>query len=205
MLKVAIIAVDVQNSFLPGGELAVPDGDAVIAPLVRAAGCYPLVIATRDCHPANHCSFQPQGGDWPTHCVAGTPGSALAPEIETIASFIVNKGTEATKDAYSGFDGTMLSEILRELKVNTVVVGGLATDYCVAATARDALQHGFTTFVLVDAIRAVDLNKGDGDRALADLKKRGALFTTVPELASYEMESNLEIVTHPSPPSYRTL
>ena len=175
----ALILVDVQNDFLPGGALAVPEGDQVIAPLTRLAARFAElglpVFATRDWHPEHHCSFAPQGGPWPPHCIAGTDGAAFAPDLRLPDSAVViSKATETASDAYSGFQGTTLAVQLAQLAVRRVFVGGLATDYCVLNTVGDALAAGLEVVVLTDAIRAVDVNPGDGDRALADMIAAGA-------------------------------
>jgi nicotinamidase/pyrazinamidase len=172
--RTALLAVDVQNDFLPGGALGVSDGDAVIAPLLRAASQADLVVATRDWHPWDHVSFAARGGPWPPHCVMGTPGALLAPKIDEVADVVVSKGNNAEVDAYSGFDGTPLAALLRGAGVSRVLVGGLATDYCVRATALDALREGFEVVVLQDAVRAVDVQPGDGERALAEVRAAGA-------------------------------
>ena len=173
----ALIAVDVQHDFLPGGALGVPGGDAVIAPLVAAARDVALVVKTRDNHPAGHCSFAEQGGTWPPHCMAGTHGAELHPDIAALPGPLLDKATTLDADAYSGFDGTGLTELLREAGVTRVLVGGLATDYCVKATVLDALRAGFDVTVLVDAVAAVDVEAGDGERALREMAGAGAHFT----------------------------
>lgn len=181
----ALILVDVQNDFLPGGRLAVPDGDAVIPPLnawirrFRARGL--PVFATRDWHPPDHCSFREQGGPWPPHCVAGTPGADFAPGLELPPEVVViSKATTPEKDAYSGFEGTDLAERLRERSVRRVFVGGLATDYCVLNTVLDALKAGFEAWVIKDAVRAVDVQPGDGERALERMRQAGAREISTP-------------------------
>ena len=176
--ETALIAVDVQHDFLPGGALGVPGGDAVVEPLVRAARGAGLVIKTRDAHTADHCSFAEQGGTWPVHCVEGTRGAELHPAIATLEGPVVDKGTRQGADAYSGFDGTALADMLRTAGVTHVVVGGLATDYCVKATVLDALAAGFHTTVLADAIAAVDVAQGDGRRALDEMVAAGAQIAT---------------------------
>lgn len=178
MSTTALIVVDVQRDFLPGGALGVPGGDAVIEPLVRAARGVSLVVRTRDAHPADHCSFTQQGGTWPVHCVAGTHGAELHPAIAALDGPIVDKATTQGADAYSGFDGTQLAELLRAAGVTHVIVGGLATDYCVRATVLDALDAGFETTVLADAVAAVDLEEGDGRRALDAMVAAGARLAT---------------------------
>ena len=173
MTTTALIAVDVQRDFLPGGSLGVRDGEAVVPPLLRLAVDADLVVATRDFHPADHMSFVARGGPWPAHCVAGTSGASLHPDIDRIAQLVVSKGMSPDADAYSGFDGTGLDVMLRSLGVDRVVIGGLATDYCVRATALAAHAAGFDTTVVTDAVRAVDVQPGDGERALGELRGAG--------------------------------
>ena len=176
----ALVVVDVQNDFLPGGSLAVPRGDQVIAPLNRwiarfAAAGLP-VYATRDWHPVDHCSFAAQGGPWPPHCVAGTPGAAFADALGLPSdATVIGKATRQDADAYSGFAGTDLHERLRHAGVKRLFVGGLATDYCVLNTVRDALDLGYGVALLTAAVRAVDVQPGDGDRALAEMIAAGAV------------------------------
>lgn len=175
----ALLIVDVQQDFLPGGQLAVPDGDAVIPPLnaylhrFHAAGL--PIIATRDWHPENHCSFAPQGGEWPPHCIQGSDGAAFATRLELPAdTLVISKASQIDKDAYSGFDGTDLAERLRDVGVHRIFVGGLATDYCVSATVRDALEAGFDVVLLADAVRAVNRHADDGDKSLQAMHSAGA-------------------------------
>jgi len=175
----ALIVVDVQRDFLPGGALAVAGGDAVIPVLNHYAEKFDRrglpVFATRDWHPPDHCSFRQQGGPWPSHCVAGSPGAELPSTLVLpTETEIISKATRPEKDAYSGFDGTALASRLHKLGCTRVFVGGLATDYCVRATAVDALKEGFEVVVLEDAIRPVDVRPGDGARALAELLALGA-------------------------------
>src|SRR5574337_950237 len=177
----ALVIVDVQNDFLPGGSLAVPQGDKVI-PILN---CYLTafmrrglpIIATRDWHPPNHCSFQPYGGPWPSHCVQGTPGAEFAPGLELPVStiLITLKGTRPEKDAYSAFDGTDLDTRLRAQGVKRLFVGGLATDYCVLCTVNDGLKAGYAVALMQDAIRAVNVRPDDGERAEAEMIRRGAI------------------------------
>lgn len=174
MGRTALLIVDVQHDFLPGGALGVPNGDEVIAPLVAASAEADVVVASRDAHPPDHVSFAAQGGTWPVHCVAGTLGAELDPGIAALPlDRIVDKGAAAARDAYSAFDGTGLAAYLRGEGVDRVLVGGLATDYCVRATALDALGEGFEASVLAPASRAVDVRPGDGERALAELESAG--------------------------------
>lgn len=183
----ALIVVDVQNDFLPGGALGVPGGDQVVPVLngyierFRAAGL--PVYATRDWHPPEHCSFKDQGGPWPPHCVAGTPGAAFAPGLELPEdAVVISKATEPEREAYSGFQGTDLAARLRAQGVTRVFVGGLATDYCVLNTVRDALAEGFAVWLLQDAVRAVNVHPGDGERALKEMRDRGAQVVRLEDL-----------------------
>jgi nicotinamidase/pyrazinamidase len=182
----ALIVVDVQHDFAdPAGALSVAGGADVVpilnaeASAARSAGG--LVVYTADWHPPRTPHFVTDGGIWPVHCVAGTPGAAFHPDL-LVDGPIVRKGANG-EDGYSGFTmrdattgetiPTELERLLRQRDVRRVVVGGLATDYCVKATALDAARLGFETSVLVDGIRAVELSPGDGDRALAELREAG--------------------------------
>jgi nicotinamidase/pyrazinamidase len=175
----ALIVIDVQNDFLPGGALAVAHGDEVLPPLNDAIRAFTLaarpIFASRDWHPADHCSFKARGGPWPPHCVAGTPGAEFAHALALPASaIVVSKATTADADAYSAFGGTDLAAQLRRRSVSRVVVGGLATDYCVLNTVLDARAEGFEVLLLADAVRAVEVTPGDGERALARMERAGA-------------------------------
>lgn len=175
----ALLIVDVQNDFLPGGSLAVPHGDAVVPVLNAAIDAFVAqslpVVATRDWHPAAHCSFRAQGGPWPPHCVASTHGAAFAAALRLPPdTVVISKATTPDQDAYSGFQGTDLDQRLRAAGICRLFVGGLATDYCVLNTVRDALQHGFAVLLLTDAIRAVDVQPGNGQRAEAEMLGLGA-------------------------------
>lgn len=185
----ALIIVDVQNDFLPGGALAVRDGDAVAAPLsalaARFAAAGATVIATRDWHPPDHCSFVARGGPWPAHCVAGTAGAQFAADLALPASAqLVSKADTAQADAYSGFAATDLDARLRAAGVQRVFVGGLATDYCVLNTVLDALRLGYRVVLLEDCVRAVDARPGDGARALAVMRTAGAATACAAELGA---------------------
>ena len=170
----ALIVVDVQNDFCPGGALAGPDGDAVVEPINRMAREAPLVIATRDWHPADHGSFAERGGPWPVHCVAGTAGAELHPGIERDrVDVVLDKGQALDRDGYSGFEGTELERLLREHDVDTVDITGLALDYCVKATALDARRAGLNVVVHRGATRAVEVEPGDGERAVEELRAAG--------------------------------
>ena len=175
----ALIVLDVQNDFLPGGALGVNDGDAVVPVLnewIRIFTSKTLpIFATRDWHPAGHCSFVENGGQWPKHCVADSPGARFAEDLELPDDVsIVHKATDIDQEAYSGFEGTALAEQLHAIGVKRIFVGGLATDYCVLNTVNDALANGFDVVLLTHAIRAVDVNPGDGDRAIESMLERGA-------------------------------
>lgn len=187
----ALVVVDVQIDFLPGGSLPVPHGDQVLPVLRRYVKAFQraglAVVATRDWHPPDHCSFVEQGGPWPAHCVAGSAGAQFATALELPAdALIVSKATQRQRDAYSAFEGTELDQRLRQAKVKRVFVGGLATDYCVLHTVRDALQRGFQTVLLQDAIRAVDVKAGDGERAVAQMLRLGAVPMTVEQLGGHQ-------------------
>lgn len=176
----ALIVVDVQNDFLPGGALAVNQGDAVIPVIndyIRKFTEKKLpIFATRDWHPANHCSFVDNGGTWPSHCVADSQGAQFAANLALPGEFsIVHKGTDRNEEAYSGFQGTDFADQLHAQGVKRVFVGGLATDYCVLNTVMDALSEGFEVILLTAAIRAVDVAPGDGDRAIEAMIGRGAI------------------------------
>jgi nicotinamidase/pyrazinamidase len=165
-----LIVVDVQNDFCPGGALAVPDGDAVVEPINRLMEEIPFTVATRDWHPRDHGSFVEQGGPWPAHCVQGTGGAELHPTLHTSAiDAVLDKGQGRHDDGYSGFGGTELERLLRDRDVDTVHLTGLALDYCVRATALDALGAGFTVVLHPEATRAI----GDGEATLAELREAG--------------------------------
>jgi nicotinamidase/pyrazinamidase len=175
-----LLLVDVQRDFLPGGRLGVPHGDEVVpvlnAYLALAREKSVPVYASRDWHPADHCSFQPQGGPWPQHCVAATAGASFAPDLELPPdAVVVSKATTADADAYSAFQGTDLAQRLRDEGIGRLLIGGLATDYCVLNTVRDALQLGFDVLLLEDAVRAVEVQPGDGARARESMERAGAV------------------------------
>jgi nicotinamidase/pyrazinamidase len=170
----ALIVVDVQNDFCPGGALAVPDGDAVVDAVNRMASEAPFVVATRDWHPPDHGSFAAQGGRWPVHCVQGTPGAELHPGIDASQiDVVVEKGQVPDREGYSGFEGTELERLLSEHGVDAVDVAGLALDYCVKATALDARRAGLNVTVHRGATRAVEVSPGDGERAVEELRAAG--------------------------------
>ena len=174
----ALIVVDVQNDFCPGGSLAVERGDEVVAPLNRLIAEFLErglpVYKSRDWHPPRTKHFADYGGTWPVHCVQGTRGAEFHPGLLADPRVrVVSKG-EGDEDSYSAFDGTSLAEDLRREGVTEVWVGGLATDYCVKNTALDALRHGFRVRALADAMRAVNLRPGDDARAIEEMRAAGA-------------------------------
>lgn len=177
----ALLIVDVQNDFLPAGQLPVPAGDRVLPPLAgwinRFANAGSPIFATRDWHPPDHCSFTSQGGRWPPHCIAGTAGAAFPEQLPLPAhAQVIDKATRPGVEAYSGFAGTDLDTRLRAAGVCRLVVGGLATDYCVLNTVLDARRLGYTVLLLPAAMRAVDVHPGDGDRALGTMIAAGAVL-----------------------------
>jgi nicotinamidase/pyrazinamidase len=192
----ALVLVDVQNDFCPGGSLAVPEGDRVVPVLNRYVGLFAAagaaIFASRDWHPAKTKHFQADGGAWPPHCVQGTSGAAFHAGLAVPGgAVVVSKGMDPEQDAYSAFQGEdpagrPLAAALAERGLRRLYVGGLATDYCVRATVLDALREGFEVLVLADAVRAVDVKPGDGERAIAEMREAGARFVTVdaPEVTS---------------------
>ena len=176
----ALIIVDFQNDFTPGGALAVPDGDRIADRVNELASDerFDLVIATRDWHPAHHGSFAEHGGPWPVHCVQGTQGAELHPSLDRAqVDVVVDKGTDPATEGYSGFEGTLLGDLLRERGIDRVTVVGLATDYCVKNTALDALRQGLDVKVDSEGVRGVDVHEGDSERALEQLREAGATVT----------------------------
>jgi nicotinamidase/pyrazinamidase len=172
----ALLIVDFQNDFCPGGALAVPDGDEIgprVAELIDS-GRFDVVIATRDWHPPDHGSFAERGGPWPPHCVADTPGAQLHAAVpRDRVDVVLDKGTDPQTEGYSGFEGTGLADVLRERGVERVTLVGLATDYCVRATALDALNEGFGVTVDRAGVRGIDAQPGDAERALEEIRAAG--------------------------------
>jgi len=202
----ALILVDIQNDFCPGGALAVPKGDDVVAVANQLVPRYPLVVATQDWHPANHGSFAANHPGaaafqwtelaglpqvlWPVHCVQNTTGAAFHPALDPRGvAKVFPKGTDPSIDSYSGFfdngrrKSTGMGEFLREQQVDAVAILGLATDYCVRATALDALRMGLQVTLVTDGCRAVDLKPGDGERAMLELREAGASLLAAREIA----------------------
>ena len=185
----ALLIIDVQNDFLPEGNLGVPHGDNIIQKLNKYLHIFTThhlpIYATRDWHPSQHCSFHSQGGNWPVHCVAGTYGAKFPSTLELPTStIIISKATMPEKDAYSGFQYTNLNANLRSASIHRLFIGGLATDYCVLNSVRDALNLGCQVYLLIDAIRAIDAKPGDGQRALDEMKSLGAQFITLQKVAA---------------------
>jgi nicotinamidase/pyrazinamidase len=183
----ALLVVDPQVDFFPGGALPVADGDGILRTVNRAMRVFSEaglpIFVTRDWHPADHCSFTAQGGPWPAHCVKGTAGAELHPDLEPPPIFsIVQKATSSDREAYSDFEGTQLDHVLRGLGIKRVVVCGLALEYCVRAACLDAINAGFTAVLLIDGTRAVEVEPGDGERTIEELREAGVeILTEVPE------------------------
>ena len=176
----ALIVVDVQKDFLPSGNLPVARGDEVIAAFNRYLAVFRSeglpVYATRDWHPPDHCSFEKQGGPWPPHCIVDTEGAQFASGLDLPSTVtVISTATETDREAYSGFEGTDLDERLRTRGLQRLLIGGLATDYCVLNTVRDALKLDYSVFLLEDAIRAVNVNPEDGRKAIEAIRGLGAI------------------------------
>jgi len=179
----ALLIIDFQNDFTAGGALAVPEGDRIAGPVKRLAEHFDFIAATRDWHPPDHASFETQDGPWPVHCVQGTHGADFHPAMEEVdLDAVVDVGQGRNDQGYSGFEKSELARILRESDVDEVYVCGLATDYCVRASAIDACREGFDVTVVEDAVRGVDVNPGDSERAFADMRDAGARIATSDEV-----------------------
>jgi nicotinamidase-related amidase len=168
----ALIVVDVQNDFCPGGSLGIAEGDQVIPIINAVAGRFATVVTSQDSHPSNHSSFVQQGGPWPVHCVEGTEGWQFHPDLDVRSDFEVFKGRDVDVDGYTAWTPD-LHAFLRQRGVDRVVIAGLALDYCVKATSLDARAAGMEVVVLTDATRPVDAQPGDGKRALDELRQAG--------------------------------
>jgi nicotinamidase/pyrazinamidase len=172
----ALVIVDFQNDFTPGGALPVPHGDEIAGRVAELldSGRFDLVVATRDWHPPDHRSFEEQGGPWPPHCVQGTPGAELHPAVDRDRiDAVVDAGYEPDLEGYSGFEQTGLEQILRDHGIERLTFVGLATDYCVKHTALDALRLGFGVEVDRAGIRGIDVEAGDSERALEEVRENG--------------------------------
>jgi nicotinamidase/pyrazinamidase len=184
----ALSVTDVQNDFLPGGALGVPQGDAIISPLNRVVELFKkkglLIFFSRDWHPPDHSSFQDQGGPWPPHCVQKTPGADFPPALKIPeGSIIISKGAQKDREQYSTLgardsEGNTESDVMKKQGIRRVFVAGLATDYCVLNSVKDILAEGYEVYVLTDAIRAVNVNPGDGEEALKEMVRGGAKLIT---------------------------
>lgn len=179
----ALLVVDVQKDFLPGGSLAVREGNDVIEPLNRVIRFFEAkrlpIFATRNWHTQNHCSFIEHGGIWPPHCIAETPGAQFPDTLYLPKeATIVSKAMTSEEDAYSGFQDTELHSSLQRLGVSRLYIGGLTTEYCVLTTVTDARRLGYDVYVLEDAIRPVNVRIGDSERAIEQMRQLGANFTT---------------------------
>jgi len=176
----ALLIVDVQNDFCPGGALEVPAGDQVVPVLnrwitaAREAGV--PVFASRDWHPEGHISFAERGGPWPPHCIQNTQGAAFHPDLQLPEeATVISKGTDPERDQYSAFDQTGLGKLMRDEGVQRVWIGGLAQDVCVRASVIDGAEEGFEVHLIAPATRPVDVNPGDGERAIEAMEQAGAV------------------------------
>ncbi|MEK9141735.1 MAG: isochorismatase family protein [Nitrospirota bacterium] len=175
----ALLLADIQNDFLPGGALGISGGGEIIPTLLNYTRLFQThslpIFLTRDWHPSNHCSFRSQGGPWPAHCVAGSPGSLPPPSFSAPPSaVIIYKAIDRDQEAYSAFQDTALDRHLRALSVQRLFTGGLATDYCVLNSVKDARSLGYDVCLLMDGIKAVNLRPDDGRRAEEEMFRLGA-------------------------------
>lgn len=174
--KDALVIVDLQIDFCPGGALAVPNGDRIVPLVNTLVPKFEKKFKTRDWHPDDHISFKSRGGVWPPHCVAGTRGAEFHPELKADSAIEIRKGTDPDSEAYSGLQGTDLADLLKSAGVSRLFVCGLATDYCVRSTTLDALDSGFEVVVVTDAVRGVEVKPGDSKAALDEMKSKGAVL-----------------------------
>lgn len=189
--RCALLVVDLQIDFCPGGTLAITKSDAIIPTINNLVDIFHSedlpIIFSRDFHPADHMSFSAQGGIWPPHCVRETKGADFHPRLNIpVEAYIVNKGTERDKEAYSAFEGTDLEQILTDEKVTCVAICGLATDYCVKATALDGIQSGFRVILIKDAVKGVEAITGDIEQSINEMVDAGVI-----EFSSDEVRQNL--------------
>ena len=181
--KDALVIVDLQNDFCPGGALAVRDGDKIVPVVNSLIAKFENVFTTQDWHPADHISFEAQGGIWPPHCVVGTPGVGLHPDLKVGGTIRIHKGGESDKETYSGFQGTDLEDQLKNRGIKRIFVCGLATDYCVKATVLDGIKSGFEVMVIADAIKGVEVKSGDSSVAIENMRDAGATMIDSKSLA----------------------
>ncbi len=177
----SLIIVDMQNDFMPGGALPIENALSIIPKINKYIDIFSrsgaLIVATRDWHPPNHISFKTSGGPWPPHCIQNTKGAEFVSDMKLPRNtIIISKAVHPEKEAYSGFDGTELDSVLRSYNIRRVFIAGVATDYCVKATAVDAFKHGYETFVLSDGIRGVDIPKGSIEKAIRELLELGVIL-----------------------------
>ena len=182
-MRRALLVVDIQNDFCPGGALGVKGGDDIIEPLNNVISAFEKaklpVIYSRDWHPPDHISFKDRKGPWPPHCVQRTEGAEFRKSLKVDDNaLVIDKGDKRDEEAYSAFYGTGLKDLLERLDVDEIVIGGLTTDYCVKETSLDAFRAGLKVDVLEDCVRAVDVHSGDGEKALKEVQKKGAKITT---------------------------
>ena len=185
----ALLIADVQNDFLPGGALGISGGDDILPVLMNYMRRFEVkglpIFLTRDWHPSNHCSFHEQRGPWPVHCVAGSPGSLPPPSFQTPPSAVlIYKAIDANNEAYSAFEHTALHRHLQALGIRRLFIGGLATDYCVLHTVKDARTLGYEVCLLTDGIRAVNVHPKDGPHAEAEMRRLGAVPVRLEALAA---------------------
>ncbi len=184
----SLIIVDMQNDFMPGGALPVPKGDEIVNVINEYISIFSksnaFIVATRDWHPPNHVSFNTVGGPWPPHCIQGTWGAEFHPSLALPANaLIVSKATRPDKEAYSGFEDTDLNMALRRRGVKRLFICGVATDYCVKATALDGIRLGFQVFLLIDAVKGVNIPPGSEERAVDEMLDEGAVIVSINELS----------------------
>ena len=196
--KDALIVTDIQNDFLPGGALPVPEGEMVIPVLndyiKMSKEANAKIIVSRDWHPPNHMSFVNQGGPWLPHCVQNSEGAKFSPQLKLPdAVFIISKATDPKKEAYSVFDGTGLAEELKAHGIRRILIGGLAADYCVLNSVLDARKMGLETYVLVDGTKGLNVKPGDVDRAFEVMAHHGAKLVTLTDFPEPELLRGEEI------------
>lgn len=179
----ALFIADPQNDFMPGGALGVPNGNEIFVALNPLTHRFPLTLISQDWHPANHISFKARGGPWPPHCVQMTAGADFHPDLDqSNVELVVRKGFNPDQEQYSAFDKVRLGDMLGGRGITRIFMGGVATEYCVHDSAVGAIEQGMKVVVLTDCIRPIDVEPGDGERALEDLRSRGAQVVDSSEL-----------------------
>ena len=193
----ALIVVDLQNDFCPGGALAVPEGDEIVSVINTLIPRMALVVATQDWHPADHSSFLEQGGIWPPHCIQNTTGAELHSQLQRGGiHHLFRKGFRREQDAYSSFEGVderghSLDQVLKGHQIEVLYIAGLATDYCVKATAKDGLELGYKVVIVEDAVRGVNLKAGDDRRALDEILSGGGKAVSSKQLLTRGKAANV--------------